>query len=408
MRIVLLSALVLTLLLPARPAMAQDLPAICADGKYVSAMHPQFRGDKGDNCPICGMELQPDPICFPDENTENTKSAQNNNNKALSTGTQISPVYRQALGVKTQTVQTHTFGQNIRAFGAVKPSTRHEYMFHMRAEGWVVDLKTSAIGDRVQKGDLLFTYYSPDLMNAQSDYLIGSRIGNAKERLYLYGMDEQAIRDLKQAGKMMRETPFYAPTDGIITRLNVRKGSFVKEGELALTLQNYDTVWVEADVPVQKLSFLEKGQTARITIPETGKAYTGTIDTILPEADTNTRTATVRMVLSGEENLPKPGTYADVVFEGEITERLAVPAEAVLRGSNKNIVLLDKGNGYFTPVTVKTGITANSYTEILSGLSAGQRIVTTGQFMIDAESNLRGGTNAMQNHGDMQEMHHDK
>lgn len=408
MRILVLPVLVLTLLISPQPAMAQDLPAICAEGKYVSAMHPQFRGDKGDNCPICGMELEPDPICFPDERTE---TPQNTDNKAMQTGTQISPVYRQALGVKTQHVKKQTFGQNIRAYGAVKPSTRHEYMFHMRAEGWIVDLKASAIGDFVEKGDLLFTYYSPDLMNAQSDYLIGSRIGNTKERLYLYGMDEQAVRDLKKAGKMMRETPFYAPTTGIITRLNIREGSFVKEGELALTLQNYDTVWVEADVPVQKLSFLSKGQTARITIPETGITYTSTIDTILPEADTNTRTATVRLLLSQGKSaapLPKPGTYADVVFDGEVTERLAVPAEAVLRGSDKNIVLLDAGNGYFNPAEVKTGITANGYTEILSGLSAGQRIVTTGQFMIDAESNLRGGTDAMTGMDKMQGMQHDK
>lgn len=403
MRILLLSVLVLTLFLPRNPAMAQDLPAICAEGKYVSAMHPQFRGDKGDNCPICGMELEPDPVCFPDQTAKN-----NGDNTTAKTGTQISPVYRQALGVKTQSVQKQTFGQNIRAYGAVTPSTRHEYMFHMRAEGWVVDLKTSAIGDFVKKGDLLFTYYSPDLMNAQSDYLIGSRIGNTKERLYLYGMDEQAVRDLKKAGKMMRETPFYAPTTGIITRLNIRQGSFVKEGELTLTLQNYDAVWVEADVPVQKLSFLSQGQTARITIPETGITYTGTIDTILPEANTKTRTATVRLVLSGDTPLPKPGTYADIVFDGEVTERLAVPAEAVLRGSDKNIVLLDAGNGYFNPVEVKTGITANGYTEILSGLSEGQNIVTTGQFMIDAESNLRGGTDAMTGTNEMQGMQHDK
>lgn len=114
----------------------------------------------------------------------------------------------------------------------------------------LIDLAVDALGDTVKKGDLLFTYYSPDLMNAQSDFLIGSRVGNATQRLRLYGMDDKAIAELKERGKFFEKTPFYAPEDGTVTMLNVRKGGHVNEGGSVLKLQDFSTVWVNADVPI--------------------------------------------------------------------------------------------------------------------------------------------------------------
>lgn len=169
-----------------------ELPKICEEGKWVSAMHPNFRGDEGDNCPVCGMEMVPDPVCFPDKNPDKIGKADIMPDGAI----KITPIYQQALSVKTAPVSRKEFGQHIRSFGEIVSSTRHEIMFHMRAEGWIVDMATDAEGDTVKKGDLLFTYYSPDLMNAQSDYLIGNRVGNAEERLRLFGMDDKAIAQL--------------------------------------------------------------------------------------------------------------------------------------------------------------------------------------------------------------------
>ena len=375
------------------PAFAEtpkaELPKICEEGKWVAPMHPNIRGEEGDNCPICGMELVPDPVCFPEE----TKAKEDKS--APEGALNITPTFRQALGVKTARVSRKAFGRKIRSFGEIVPSTRNELMFHMRSEGWIVDLATDAVGDTVKKGDLLFTYYSPDLMNAQSDFLIGNRAGNAAERLRLYGMDDKAIAQLKEQGRMMRETPFYAPMDGTVINLKVRKGSFVKEGDLALSMQDFSQVWVNADVPVRDLQFLEIGQQAKVIVPETGKTYDSNIDFIHHVADTQTRTGTVRLVLPHEHLEPKPGTYVDVVFEADRKDRLAVPAEAVLYDASGAKVIESLGNGYFRPVSVQTGITTGGLTEIISDLREGQEIVTSGQFMIDAESSLRGGMSNM-------------
>jgi len=233
-------------------------------------------------------------------------------------------------------------------------------------------------------------------MNAQSDFLIGNRVSNAEERLRLFGMDDKAIRELKEKGRMMRETPFYAPMDGTVIDLKIRKGSFVKEGDLALSMQDFSQVWANADVPIQDLQFLEIGQSAKVIVSETGKTYDSTIDFIHHVADPQTRTGIVRLVLPHKHLEPKPGTYIDVIFDADSQERLAVPAEAVLYDGTGAKIIESLGDGYFRPVSVETGITANGLTEITSGLEKGQNIVTSGQFMIDAESSLRGGMGSME------------
>lgn len=361
------------------------VPPVMAEDIYICPMHPHIHGEAGDACPICGMALVPQnesgPMSMPDDMEGNA--------------IHIDPAFVQALGVKTGAVSRRSFGRNIRSYGEIVPSTRNEVAVTMRSEGWVVDLATDAVGDTVKKGDLLFTYYSPDLMTAQSDYLIGRRggstIGNPENRLKLYGMDDKSIAEFKRKGRMMEETPFYAPIDGTVIDLNVRKGSFVKEGDLALSMQDFSQVWVNADVPVRDLQFLAEGQKAKIIVPETGKTYESSIDFIHHVADPQTRTGIVRLVVKHEHLEPKPGTYVDVVFDADKQERLAVPAEAVLYGGQGATVIESLGGGQFRPVSVETGITADGVTEITSGLEPGQKIVTSGQFMIDAESNLRGG-----------------
>lgn len=364
-------------------------PATFAAESYICPMHPHIHGEAGDTCPICGMTLVPKSeagaMAIPGD-TGNTIPGN---------AIRINPVFVQALGVKTDEVSRHDFGRNIRAFGEIVPSTRNEYAVDMRTEGWIVDLATSAVGDTVKKGDLLFTYHSPDLMTAQSDYLIGGRIGNPEQRLRVYGMDEKAIAAVNKKGRFLEATPFHAPIDGTVVSLNVRKGSFVEEGDLALSMQDFSQVWVNADVPVRDIQFLSAGHPAHVLVPETGKIYESSVDFIHHVADPQSRTGTIRLVVRHEHGEPKPGTYVDVVVEADKQSRLAVPAEAVLHRARGATVIESLGKGLFQPVTVEIGITENGLTEIISGLEEGQQIVTSGQFMIDAESNLRGGTSSM-------------
>jgi len=366
-----------------------------AEELYICPMHPHIHGKRGDRCPICGMDLVPQtrtetPVQEDIENSEDDKDETGKEGALY-----IEPVYRQALGVETATVNRHEFGKAIHAYGHVAPSTRLEHAIAVRTAGWIVDLKTDAVGDTVRKGDLLFTFYSPDLMTAQSDYLLGNRVGNAEQRLRLHGMDEQSIAELKKNGRFLEETPFYAPADGVVSTLNVRKGAYLEEGDMVLTLQNYAQVWVQAHLPLRDMQFLTVGTPATITIDKTGESIKASVDFIYPETDPQSRNGLVRLVLDNSEGKMKTDALVNIAFEADSQRRLAVPAEAVLYGKNGGHVITVLGDGYFKPVKVETGITAHGMTEILSGLKEGEKIVTSGQFMIDAESSLSGGLGSM-------------
>lgn len=359
------------------------------DEVYICPMHPHITGKKGDNCPICGMHL------VPKEQKNNQDDAENNHNHKDDGAFMISPTYKQALGVQTASVSYGDMARNIRGYGRIMPSTRLEHAVNVRTEGWIVDLVVSAKGDEVKKGDLLFTYYSPDLMNAQADFLIGSRLGNSAQRLRLYGMDEQTIAALKKRKKFFEKTPFYAPANGNVSVLNTREGAFIKQGGNVMMLQGYGKVWVMADLPLKDVQFLNVGTPANVIFPETAQKYKTHIDYIYPESDPQSRRVQVRLILDNANGDIKPETYVDIYFHADEQKRLSVPEEAILYSKAGAYVFEDIGEGYFRPVMVDTGITANGMTEIKKGLKQGQKIVTSGQFMLDAESNLKGGMGHM-------------
>ena len=351
---------------------------------YHCPMHTHITGEKGDMCPICGMTLVQRVDKTPPSHEDQPDNAFH-----------IDPSYIQTLGVTTEQAGYHQFGRAIQAFGRLKASTRLEHAVDVRTQGWIIDLPVDAVGDTVKKGDLLFTYYSPDLMGAQSDFLIGSRIGNAGQRLRLYGMDDKAIAALKKRGDFLEATPFHAPVDGTVTALHVRKGGHVREGGSVMRLQDFSKLWANIDVPVRDIGFLKTGTPATVTLPETGQTYQSEIDFIHPVNDPQSRTVTVRLVLDNPDGALKPDTYVDAVFDADTQSRLAVPREAVLYGKDGAYVIEALGDGYFRPVMVETGITANGLTAITDGLSDGMTIVQSGQFMLDSESNLTGGMAAM-------------
>jgi Cu(I)/Ag(I) efflux system membrane fusion protein len=398
---------------------------------YICPMHPHIHGKKGDKCPICGMDLAPangtEPSSQPAEGKKKIlywydpmvpgqkfdkpgKSPYMDmdlipfyeEEKGSGNSIQIDSSYRQALGVRTAPAQMRELGRSIHAFGFIEPSTRSEYVIAVRKNGWITDLKASAVGDVVKKGDLLFTLYSPDLIVAQIDYLAARKgrsvIGDADQRLRLYGMDEKAISLLNEKGKMLGETPFHAPVDGTVMALNVRKGSFVDvedDGETIMTLQDLSQVWVNAHVPVRDLQFLNVGTQATVTVTGTGETYKASVDFIYPDTDPENRKGMARLILDNPEGKLKTNTPVNVMFAANVEPRLAVPEEAVLYDRRGAHVIMEADEGRFKPVMVKTGITADGLTEITSGLSEGQNVVTSGQFMIDAESNLRGGMENM-------------
>lgn len=353
---------------------------------YTCPMHPHYiSDDPNGTCPICGMDLVP------------VKGAPSQDN-AVS----VSPEMIQTMGIRTAVVGTSDFTQSLRAYGTVEPNTRLESMAASRLEGWINGLTVRAEGDIVRRGQRLYSIYTPELIAAQKDYLASLQIGNerriasVRQRLKSKGMQESLIERLTETREVIERVPVYAESAGVVTELMVRDGDYLKPGDPVVKLQAYDKVWVIASVPESDLPAMSVGKTATLTFESApDAAATGTVDYIYPTIDTKTRTARVRISVDNSAGSLRPGAYTDIVFEADPAEtpdtQLSVPSQAVLRDSLGAHVIVALGEGRFEARDITIGESVRGRTEVLSGLSAGDRIVASGQFMLDSESNLREG-----------------
>lgn len=372
---------------------------------YICPMHPHIHGENGDNCPICGMELVLNKI---DKAPLLSSSLSVDD---LQGSHRIDPSLVQTIGIKTALVKQEVFGDDMRAYGRVVPSTRVENNVTLRLEGWIEGLAASAMGDKIEKGQRLFNLNSPQLISAQTDYLTAHKLGNkdiaksAESRLKQLGVDDKALEMIRKKGEALTAVPFHATTSGVITKLNIRAGDYIKPGMPLLAVQDLSTVWVEADVPERDLYAMQQGDNVKVSLPEVGKKRLGKITYIQPTVDPKTRTGEIRVELKNNDGALKPDSFVDVTFSAEKRHRLAVPLQAVLRSSIGNYVLRWLGNGRFKPVMVFTGVKSGEFIEIRKGLKEGQEIVTSGQFLLDAEASLKSGMGSMSghNHSDMKD-----
>ena len=362
-----------------------DMPAEEVSS-YTCPMHPHYIAtDPNGGCPICGMDLVPV--------TTEAKGG---------SGVSVSPEMLQTMGIRTAVVSVSDFNQALRAYGTVEPNTRLESMAASRLEGWISGLTVRAEGDRVRRGQRLYSIYTPDLIAAQKDYLASLQIGNARriasvrQRLISKGMQESLVDRLSETRELIERVPVYAENSGVVTQLMVRDGDYLKPGDPILQLQAYDKVWVIASVPESDLPKMDTGKTANLNFesaPDAAKS--GKVDYIYPTIDPKTRTARVRISVDNASGSLRPGAYADIVFEANDTEtsasQLSIPSQAILRDSRGAHVIVALGEGRFEPRDVSIGTSVRGRTEILSGLKEGERIVASGQFMLDSESNLREG-----------------
>jgi len=315
----------------------------------------------------------------------------------------VAPEMIQTMGVRTAPVEIANFGRSLRAFGTVETNERLENVAASRIEGWIEDLRVRAEGDTVRPGALLYRVYSPDLIAAQKDYLNSLKIGNenrisaVKQRLKSLGMQTTAINRLTESQTVIERVPVYAESGGIVASLQVREGDFIKPGTPILRLQSYSGVWIIASVPEQDLALVDTGMPVRLSFPSApGAPAEGRINYIYPEIDPKTRTGEVRIEVDNAAGYLRPGAYADISMDLGGEPRLSVPTEAVLRDSRGSHIILALGDGRFAGRTIQTGLNANGRTEILAGLSAGEQVVASGQFMLDSEVNLREGVSKLQ------------
>ncbi len=371
-------------------------PAYAEEAHYTCPMHPHYISAEAGSCPICGMDLV---------RTEGGEAEDGGHSGTgiRRTAVTIAPETVQNTGIRTERVEHARFGGIIRSHGNVTENIRLASEISMRVAGWIETPDITAVGDRVKKGDRLFTLYSPELVSAQQDYLsalstgIGGRIESAARRLSALGVQQQVLDNLRRNRTALQHVPFYAEHDGIISEINIRRGSHVTSGMRAAKIQDYSGVWIKASIAEKDLRFLYPQGRARVVFPHLGgQEREARIDYIYPTVDAATRTGRVRLVLDNEDGRLRPGAYADVIFETQVEARLSVPSEAVLRSSEGVYVVLAEAGGRFRPVGVETGLRSRGRTEILSGLDAGDEIVVSGQFMLDSESAMRESFRKMQ------------
>lgn len=397
--------------------------------KYTCPMHPHYIADEMGTCPICGMDLVPMAAA------EKTSDADSGEQKILywvapmdsnyrrdkpgksPMGMDLVPVYAtgngsavsvapetiQTIGVRSAKVENARFGTTVRSVGIVEPNRRTQQELSSRVAGWIEGLKIEAVGDTVTKGDILYRLYSPELISAQKDYTsslatgVQGRIAATRKRLEFMGVQSGTLDTIAKNRKVVDNVPFYAETDGTISHITVREGSYVKPGDSIARIENYSDVWIEASIAEKDIPFIAPDAAAEVSFPNLGnQTRTARVDYIYPTIDATTRTGKVRLVLPNDDGNIRPGAYADVVFETDPKLRLSVPTEAILHDSQGAHVIVAIGDGKFTPRTIATGISSRGRTEVISGLQAGEDVVTSSQFMIDSESALRESLTKMQ------------
>jgi len=410
-------------------AYAEEAAAV----KYQCPMHPQIISDKPGRCPICGMDLvqiagsehqheMPAPAQAPSErkvlywhDPMVPGKKFDKPGKSPFMDMELVPKYAeepvaaasekpvisisaaniQKMGVRTEKVSKSSFGQGIRATGVVLPNERARVDMFSQVEGRVADLKYSAEGDTVKKGEVFYTLVSPELSALQNDYIAALSGGfqdmaaAARKRMKLLGVDDSTLEALGKTRKPLDSVPFRIPAEGILAELFIRNGHYLKAGDEIGRIQDLSVVWIEAAVPEKDATGIETGNTAKILLSGAEQPYDATVDYIYPTIDTAARTVKIRLVVENKGGALKPSAYATVEFATAVSERLTVPNEAVLRSSAGNHVIVALGDGKFQARAAQTGIVSEGRTEILSGLKEGEEVVTSSQFMIDSESSLR-------------------
>jgi multidrug efflux pump subunit AcrA (membrane-fusion protein) len=405
--------------------------ALAAKQLYTCGMHPQVIRDEPGDCPICGMKLQPvrattaSPAAAAPAGERTIKFYRSTMMPGEvspkpakdSMGMDMVPVYEDAAGAGTAIQIDHATVQrmNLRTASVAHGPVRREFRtvgsiafneaglrdITTKYEGWLEQVFVNTTWARVKAGDPLFEIYSPDLYNAQLNYLValqaepgadGPLSRAALARLQLFDVPESFLTELKQSKQAKRTLVFRAPSDGTVIEKMGVAGQMMKPGERIYRLADLSSVWVQAEIYEQDLPFVSAGQAAVVRAtygPD--RIFEGTVQEVLPQVQEQTRTAIARIVLPNPEGFLRPGMFVDVRFAAQVADdAVLVPEMAVLRSGERNTVFVARDDGTFEPREVKLGVrSAGDLYQVLSGLHAGERVVTSGQFMLDSESQLR-------------------
>src|SRR5881296_339231 len=339
--------------------------------------------------------------------------------KGMQPGAVVIPaVTRQLIGVRTIAVTYAPLEQEVRAVGTVEYDERKLTKVNLRVSGWIEQVFVNAIGQSVRAGQPLLTLYSPDLLATQDEYLLAVKaqaqlegspvaearqqaaalVASARERLRLWNLTDEQIGAIERRGKAERVLALYAPSSGIVLKRQALPGNYVEPGTTLYELADLSTVWINGDIYESEIQSVKLNQPAKVTFEAyPSETFPGKVTYIYPYLNEATRTVRVRMEFPNPHLKLKPGMYGNVVLGVDAGRRLVVPKEAVLDSGLRQLVFLDLGQGVYQPYPVKLGRRSQEYVEVLEGIKEGDRVVTSANFLLDAESKLAsaGGMQAM-------------
>ena len=348
---------------------------------WVAPMDPNFKSDKPGKSPM-GMDLVPvyeDSASDGDAVTINAAVVNN-------------------LGVRTEKAQVRPLWRRVEATGYVGFDETRISHINTRVQGWIVSLRVNSEGERVRKGDLLFELYSPEIVNAQKEYLQALNrggpklVGGAEEKLRALGMIPSEVKALAQRGTASENIKIIAPQDGVVATLSVREGMFIQPNTTIMSLADLSSVWMQAEVFESQADWVAVGQAAEARLDYLpGSVFSGQVDYVYPVLDPVTRNLRVRLRFDNPNERLKPNMYARVSVYGRLKPyALSIPREALIRAPGRDRVVVAVGDGGFHVHEVMTGMESGEFVEILAGISEGDEIVTSAQFLIDSEASLAG------------------
>ncbi len=335
---------------------------------------------------------------------------------------EISAQQQKLIGVKTVRVAVKPVKKVIRTVGRMEADESRQATINAKIEGWIEKLYVSTTGGYLQKGDKLVELYSPELVAAQREYLTAlkwvkdaaaddggekkaasSEVGKmlardaratldaAHNRLLLWDISDVQIAQMAATGKPLRTLTLYAPVSGYVTQKMVVSGMKVMPGEKMFDISDLSALWVIADIYEYELPLIKVGSRAVITVASIpGAEFSSHIDYIYPDLAPQTRTAKVRFKLANPRMQLKPQMFANVEMKVDLGRRLVIPESAVIDTGRATVAYVDRGGGVFEPREIRTGLRADGYVEVLSGLKSEENVVASANFLVDSEAQLKG------------------
>ncbi|MQU65576.1 efflux RND transporter periplasmic adaptor subunit [Pseudomonas sp. FSL R10-1350] len=361
------------------PSMAASAPKALY---WYDPMFPQQKFDKPGKSPFMDMQLV----------------AQYADDKADAQTLRVDPGQTENLGVRLATVSRGMLATRVMASGVLGFNERDVAVIQARTPGFVERVYNLAPGDVLKPDAALADVLVPEWAAAQEEFLALKRVGDsallaaARQRLRLTGMPPALIAQVERSGKVQPVLTVTSPVGGVLQTLNVRQGMTLGLGETLAQVNGLGSVWLTLAVPEAQAAAVAPGQTVEARLPAfAGEVFKGTVSTILPQTNADSRTLQVRVELANPGARLRPGLTAQVSLEQSIDQHvLWVPSEAVIRTGHQALVMLAEEGGHYRPVEVRTGSENDGQTAILQGLQEGQQVVSSGQFLLDSEASLKG------------------